>query len=116
MNINRVEFSGSAKENTGYIVNKDIDSESSGQLNVPFDNNNRHYKMVQEWIAEGGVVTPWVDPTTSYQHWYNDISKLDRDMPRSLEDMLDGMPDKSGVAQITLDRLQTKKDLRATKP
>jgi len=26
------------------------------------------------------------------------------------------MVDKSGVAQITLDRLQAKKDLRATKP
>ena len=53
---------------------------------------------------------------TPYQHWHNEISELDKDMPRSLEDMLDGMPDKSGVAQITLDRLQAKKDLRATKP
>ena len=86
------------------------------RITVPDDMVNRHRVMIQEWIAEGGVVTPWVDPMTPYQHWYNDISKLDKDMPRSVEDMLDGMPDKSGVAQITLDRLQAKKDLRATKP
>ena len=40
----------------------------------------------------------------------------DGTLPRFAEDILDGMPDKSGVAQITLDRLQAKKDLRATKP
>ena len=77
---------------------------------------NRHRVMIQEWIDDGGVVTDWVDPITPYQHWHNAISKLDKDMPRSLEDMLDGMPDKSGVAQITLDRLQAKKTLREAKP
>jgi hypothetical protein len=53
---------------------------------------------------------------TPYQHWHNDINKLDKDMSRSMEDILDGMADKSGVAQISLDRLQSKKDLRALKP
>lgn len=24
---------------------------------VPLDNKNRHYQEVQEWIAEGGIVT-----------------------------------------------------------
>ena len=48
--------------------------------------------------------------------WKASISALDFDMPRSLEDVLEGMPDKSGVAKTTLDRLQAKKDLRGTKP
>ena len=50
------------------------------------------------------------------QVWHDDMVKTDSQMPRAMEDMLDGMPDKSGVAQITLDKLQAKKDLRATKP
>ena len=48
--------------------------------------------------------------------WLMDMQLLDHGMPRFAEDILDGMPDKSGVAQISLDRLQSKKDLRATKP
>jgi hypothetical protein len=48
--------------------------------------------------------------------WTRKIKKSDYGMPRYVEDILDGMADKSGVAQITLDRLQAKKDLRATKP
>jgi hypothetical protein len=71
--------------------------------------------MVQEWIAEGGVVTPWVDPTTPFQHWHNEISESDKDMPRSLEDVLD-MTGTDGLAQATLDRYNAKKTLRATKP
>ena len=112
MEIERVSYG----ENGNYVVNKNLTSSDATELTIPIDPANRHYVMVQEWINNGGVITPWVDPTTPYQHWHNDISKLDKDMPRSLEDMLDGMPDKSGVAQITLDRLQSKKELRATKP
>ena len=113
MQINTVEF---GEDGGNYIVNKNVDADDDKQVTVPHDPANRHYVMVQEWIDAGGVVTEWVDPTTPFQHWHNEISILDKDMPRSLEDMLDGMADKSGVAQITLDRLQAKKDLRATKP
>ena len=113
MHIDRVCL---GPEGLTYVVNKDLTPEDEGEYVVPISTTNRHYVMVQEWIDEGGIVTEWVDPTTPYQYWYNDISILDKDMPRSLEDMLDGMPDKSGVAQITLDKLQAKKDLRATKP
>ena len=112
MEINTVELT----ESGSYIVNKNVDENDDRQLCVPNDMGNRHCVMIQEWIDAGGVVQDWVEPTTPYQHWYNDISKLDKDMSRSLEDILDGMADKSGVAQITLDRLQAKKDLRATKP
>ena len=77
---------------------------------------NRYYTLVKEDISNGAVVQSWVDPMTPYQNWHNDISKLDKDMPRYAEDILDSIADKSGVAQITLDKLQAKKDLRATKP
>ena len=50
------------------------------------------------------------------EDWKADMQRTDSGMPRYAEDILDGMADKSGVAQITLDRLQEKKDLRATKP
>ena len=48
--------------------------------------------------------------------WKEVMSASDSSMSRVNEDILDGMADKSGVQQITLDRLQAKKDLRATKP
>ena len=48
--------------------------------------------------------------------WMESMQETDSGMSRVNEDILDGMPDKSGVAQITLDKLKEKKDLRATKP
>ena len=48
--------------------------------------------------------------------WKADMQRTDNGMPRYAEDILDGMADKSSVAQITLEKLQAKKDLRATKP
>tara|TARA_R100001086_G_C11722481_1_gene227290 strand:- start:19 stop:357 length:339 start_codon:yes stop_codon:yes gene_type:complete len=53
---------------------------------------------------------------TATQLWERDIKSSDKFMPRYAEDILDGMPNKLSVAKITLDRLQAKKDLRATKP
>ena len=53
---------------------------------------------------------------TPIEAWKHAIARTDRQMPRFAEDILDGMPDKSGVAQITLDRLQEKKILREAKP
>ena len=108
MNFTEIRFAD--KEETNWVL-------QPGTLFVSVDAvGNRHHTNALEDISNGAVVQPWVDPATPYQQWHNDISKLDKDMPRSLEDMFDGMPDKSGVAQITLDRLQAKKDLRATKP
>ena len=58
-----------------------------------------------------------IDLPTPMEVWLRRMVKTDRmGMSRVNEDILDGMADKSGVAQITLDRLQEKKDLRATKP
>ena len=50
------------------------------------------------------------------EDWKADMQRTDESMPRYVEDILDGMPNKLSVAKITLDRLQAKKDLRATKP
>jgi hypothetical protein len=63
------------------------------------------------WTAEYLVEFP-----EGYDEWKVSMQKTDPGMPRYAEDILDGMPDKSGVAQITLDRLQEKKTLRETKP
>jgi len=48
--------------------------------------------------------------------WKFSMQETDHGMPRFAEDILDGMANKLSVPQITLDRLQAKKDLRATKP
>ena len=48
--------------------------------------------------------------------WLDDMGMSDGTLPRYVEDILDTMSNKSSVPQITLDKLQAKKDLRATKP
>ena len=50
------------------------------------------------------------------ENWKASMQGTDYSMPRYAEDILDGMADKSGVAQITLDRLQAKKDKRGERP
>jgi hypothetical protein len=50
------------------------------------------------------------------EDWKASMRSTDHGMPRFAEDILDGMADKSGVAQISLDRLQAKKDKRSEKP
>ena len=57
----------------------------------------------------------WAD-AQPMNDWLENMATTDHGMPRYAEDILDSIADKSGVAQITLDKLQAKKDLRATKP
>ena len=45
MTIQTVKF-----QENGYLVN--------GNMFVPSDPENRHYQMVQEWIAEGNTPEP----------------------------------------------------------
>jgi len=45
MNIDTVKIQGS-----GYLVN--------GIISVPRDTGNRHYKVLQEWIAQGNTPEP----------------------------------------------------------
>ena len=110
MQIDRVEYT---KEGA-FIVNKS-DTYDGRQLAVPDNMGNRHRVMIQEWIDAGNTPAPYVGPT-DLENWVEDMARSDAILPRWGEDMLEGMPDKSGVNQITLDRLQTKKDLRATQP
>ena len=49
---------------------------------------------------------------TAMEDWKADMQRTDESMPRYVEDILDGMPNKLSVAKITLDKLQAKKDLR----
>ena len=81
-------------------------------LGVNYDSNGIPSQADQDkWTAEYLVQFP-----EGFNEWKASISALDSGMPRVVEDILDGMLDKSGVAQITLDRLQSKKELRASKP
>ena len=64
-----------------------------------------------KWTAEYLVKFP-----EGYDEWKESMRRTDEGMPRYAEDILDTMSNKSSVAKITLDRLQAKKDLRATKP
>ena len=50
------------------------------------------------------------------ENWKEAMGMSDGTLPRFAEDILDTMSNKSSVPQITLDRLQAKKDIRATKP
>ena len=88
----------------------------NGCMTVPDRMENRHRVMIQEWLDAGNTPDPYVG-STAMETWVESMHISDSTLlSRAMEDMLDGMPDKSGVAQITLDRLQAKKDLRATKP
>jgi hypothetical protein len=96
------------KEDGGYLVND--------RFTVPNDMGNRHRVMVQEWIDAGNTPDPYVGPT-DLENWTEEMARSDNTLlPRWGEDILDGMANKLSVPQITLDRLQAKKDLRATKP
>ena len=56
------------------------------------------------------------DSDKTMTDWKASMQGTDGGMPRVVEDILDTMSNKSSVPQITLDKLQAKKDLRATKP
>jgi hypothetical protein len=71
---------------------------------------------IREWLDAGNTPAPYVGPT-AMETWVEDMARSDTALlSRAMEDMLNGMPDKSSVAQITLDRLQSKKDLRGERP
>ena len=48
--IETVKLLESDGEHNGYIMN--------GTWNVPLSEGNRHYHMIQEWIAEGNTPAP----------------------------------------------------------
>jgi len=76
---------------------------SDAEFTFGFDNDS----VVKGWLQ--------AQVTADENTWENRMLRSDSVLPRWGEDILDGM-DKSGVAQITLDKLQAKKDLRAKMP
>jgi len=76
-------------------------------VNVPLTPDEETARDVEElaWANEKPM-----------RDWKSSMQETDAGMPRYAEDILDGMANKLSVPQITLDRLQAKKDLRATKP
>ena len=78
-------------------------------------NNVKVQFTAEEETARDAEELAWANELPM-EKWKSSMQGTDSCMSRTMEDILDGMPDKSGVAQITLDKLQAKKDLRATKP
>ena len=76
---------------------------------------NRVQFTTEEETARDAEELAWAN-AKPMNDWKSSMQETDAGMSRVNEDILDGMADKSGVAQITLDKLQAKKDLRATKP
>jgi hypothetical protein len=69
----------------------------------------------EEETARDAEELEWAD-AQPMEDWKESMQRTDHGMPRYAEDILDTMSNRSSVPQITLDRLQAKKDLRATKP
>lgn len=77
----------------GFLVN--------GKMNVPNANGNRHYALVQEWIANGGVVEPFEteaevaariireDNEVEYQL----LNELDKQSIRDIREWIASQPD-----------------------
>jgi hypothetical protein len=108
----RIEYT----ETGNLWVNKDLPGqEVSTQMVIPLGDEEAYVRFgVREWLDAGNNISDYVGHSAT-ELWENSMHYSDLTLPRYAEDILDGM-DKSGVAQISLDRLQAKKDLRATKP
>jgi len=109
MNFTEIRFAD--KEETTWVI-------QPGTLFVSVDAvGNRHHTDTLEDIANDAVVQPWVGGPTALENWVEEMVRSDTELlPRYAEDILDGMANKLSVPQITLDRLQAKKDKRGEKP
>jgi hypothetical protein len=112
MGIKTIVNSDGLRVHVGNTVDTKFQSILAQSGNIAVDANCKFEKG--RWDGSKWVkVLP-----TALEIWEEAMETADREhgLPRYAEDILDGMPDKSGVAQITLGRLQSKKNLRATKP
>ena len=97
-----------------------VDFESEVKLANNVDTDFKD--AIVEWnVKEPKPTQAQLDAATDQTYramtdWEKSMQETDSGMPRYAEDILDGMADKSGVAQITLDRLQAKKDKRGEMP
>jgi len=63
--------------------------------------------------------TTWVeDAAKPMREWQKQIAETDQTMPRYAEDIIDAMdaPSRARIVQVTLDKYNAKKALRASKP
>lgn len=70
----------------GYLLN--------GALSVPEDAGNRHYRLVQEWIAEGNTPDP-ATPEPDYE-------------PSALEIDIEALVQAVGLSEIDRDSARTR--------
>ena len=57
MNINTVEKLYKGAEPSGYEhCGYELTLQDGSKFDVPLNSENRHYKSIQEWIAEGNTV------------------------------------------------------------
>ncbi len=92
-------------------------SYSADSMSVPISEGNRHYKMVQEDIANGATVIPYTPPVPT---WEQQMAESDSVLSRKDEDIMDailaGNPTAFDNMLETLQLNVDKKALRGTKP
>ena len=71
----------------------------------------------EEETARDAEEQAWTDGTP-LRVWENGMAETDKDMPRYIEDVYDGLDEaaQGRVPQITQDRITAKKTLRGEKP
>lgn len=98
MEILKVKHNGE----DGYIVNDTI--------NVPRVDGNRHYKLIQDWIADGGVVVEPFETAEEIsaredaehnQAIYDELEQLDRE---SIRDIREWVASQTDAPQTLKDR------------
>ena len=112
MGIKTIVNSDGLRVHVGNTVDTKFQSILAQSENIAVDADNPFEKG--RWNGSKWVkVLP-----TALEIWEEAMEAADREhgLPRYAEDILDGMADKSGVAIVTLYRLQSKKAVRATKP
>lgn len=92
--INSVTDITTVKDNGqgGFLVN--------GGINIPNAEGNRHYKMIQEWITNGGIVEPFetqaeIDArliAEANQAEYDLLAQLDRESIRDIREWIAAQP------------------------
>jgi len=58
MDVQNVRY---ADSNNG-AINATIDGTN---YSIPVSPSNRHYRMIQEWVAEGNTIAPYIAPAPS---------------------------------------------------
>ena len=63
MEITKVEL----QKDGSFLVNKNSDANSVGEMSVPDNMGNRHRRKVQAWIDAGNTPTPYAEPVKTWE-------------------------------------------------